>query len=59
MLALMVLLIGAVLFVYFVFQPQPMPGQEPLVDIQDIETLRTQFNLDAGKTRLILIASPT
>ena len=58
-LALIALLIGALLFVYFVSQPQPVPGQAPLVDIQNIGTLRTQFNLDAGKTRLILIASPT
>jgi hypothetical protein len=57
-LALSVLLIGAVLILYFVFQPRIVPGQE-LVDIQSIEILREQFNADAGKTRLILIASPT
>lgn len=58
-LALIVLLIGAMLAVYFVFQPRLAPGQEPLTDIQSIETLREQFNRDAGKTRLILIVSPT
>ena len=59
MLALIGLLIGALLFVYFLFQPQRVPGQAPLVDIQNIETLRTQFNLDAGKPRLIILVSPT
>lgn len=58
-LGLIALLIGAVLAVYFVSQPRLVPGQAPLMDIQNIETLREQFNLDAGKTRLILIASPT
>ena len=58
-LALTVLLIGATLLLYFVFQPQRVPGQAPLVDIENIDALREQFNRDAGKTRLILIASPT
>ena len=35
------------------------PGQRPLADLSDIETLRTQFNQDAGKTRLIILVSPT
>jgi hypothetical protein len=58
MLALIALLIGALLSIYFVSQPRLVPGQS-LVDIQSVETLREQFNNDAGKTRLILIASPT
>jgi hypothetical protein len=45
--------------VYLETRPQLAPGQEPLTDIQNIETLRAQFNKDAGKTRLILLVSPT
>lgn len=56
---LTVLLLSTLLAVYLVSQPQLVPGQAPLADIQNIETLREQFNRDAGKTRLILIASPT
>ena len=59
MLVLMVILISALLVIYFVSQPRLVPGQAPLVDIQNIDALREQFNRDAGKTRLILIASPT
>ena len=58
-LALMVLLIGALLAVCLVSQPRLVPGQAPLVDIQNIETLRTQFNLDLGQPRLIMLVSPT
>ena len=35
------------------------PGQAPLADISNIETLRTQFNQDTGKIRLIILVSPT
>lgn len=59
MLALIALLASTLLAVYFVTQPRLVPGQAPLVNIQNIETLREQFNNDMGKTRLILIASPT
>lgn len=58
-LTLIVLLTSALLIIYLVSQPVLVPGQAPLVDIQSIETLREQFNNDVGKTRLILIASPT
>lgn len=55
-----VILLGAVLTsIYFETRPRIAPGQEPLKDIQSIETLRTQFNQDAGKTRLIILVSPT
>jgi hypothetical protein len=40
-------------------QPRLAPGQKPLRDIKNIDTLRTQFNLDAGKARLIILVSPT
>ena len=53
-------LLGTVLLgVYFQTRPHLAPGQKPLTDIQRIETLRAQFNQDAGKTRLIILVSPT
>jgi hypothetical protein len=53
-------LIAALLLgVYVQTRPRLAPGQEPLTDIQSIETLRAQFNQDVGKTRLILLVSPT
>jgi len=60
-----ILITGAILLaavftsIYLQTRPRTVPGQEPLTDIQNIETLRTQFNRDAGKTRLILLVSPT
>ena len=45
--------------IYFATRPRLAPGQAPLIDISNIETLRTQFNQDAGKTRLIILVSPT
>jgi hypothetical protein len=56
---LAVLLMGALLVIYL--QPaSPFASKdEPLQEIQSIETLRTQFNRDPGKTRLILLLSPT
>lgn len=59
MLGILILLALVSLGVYIESRPRLVPGQEPLTDIQDIETLRTQFNKDAGKTRLILLVSPT
>ena len=56
---ILVLLATVVLGVYIQTRPRLAPGQEPLTDIQNIETLRAQFNKDAGKTRLILLVSPT
>jgi hypothetical protein len=54
------ILIAAVLLgVYIQTRPRLAPGQEPLTDIQSIETLRAQFNKDVGKTRLIILVSPT
>ena len=44
---------------YYETLPHLAPGQAPLKDIQSIDTLRTQFNSDTGKTRLILLVSPT
>jgi len=54
-----VLLAGVFMVVYFETRPRLAPGQAPLVDIQSIETLRAQFNRDAGKARLIILVSPT
>jgi len=47
------------LVVYLETRPRLAPGQAPLADIGNIETLRTQFNRDAGQTRLIVLVSPT
>jgi hypothetical protein len=57
--AILVLLATVVLGVYIQTRPRLAPGQEPLTDIQNIETLRAKFNKDVGKTRLILLVSPT
>ena len=59
LLALAALLIGILLVVCFESQPQVAPAQGPLTEIQSIETLRAQFNHDAGKIRLIMLLSPT
>jgi hypothetical protein len=61
MIAAVVLLASIFTVVYFEAgsQPRLAPGQKPLTDIKSIDTLRTQFNLDAGKTRLIILVSPT
>jgi hypothetical protein len=59
LLALAVLLVGVLLFIYFEPQSQLAPGRDPLTDIQNIETLRAQFNHDKGKTRLIMLLAPT
>jgi hypothetical protein len=58
-LILAVLLASLVLAIYFETRPRRAPGQAPLADISNIETLRTQFNQDVGKTRLIILVSPT
>lgn len=57
--ALIILVIALSLGIYFETRPRLAPGQKPLTDIQTIETLRTQFNQDAGRTRLIILVSPT
>jgi len=53
------LLIGILLLVSLEMPSRPAPDNEPLTDIRSIETLRSQFNQDEGKTRLILLLSPT
>ena len=53
------LLAGVLLSIYLETRPRLAPGQAPLTDIQNIETLRKQFNQDVGKTRLIVLVSPT
>jgi hypothetical protein len=59
LLALTALLIGGLLVIYFGSRSQPVSERKPLTEIQSIETLRTQFNRDVGKTRLILLMVPT
>ncbi len=56
---LLVLVLTVVLGIYLGARPQLVPGQAPLTDFQNIETLCIQFNQDAGKTRLIILVSPT
>lgn len=59
MFVVLILIAAVLLGVYIQIRPRLAPGQEPLTDIQNIETLRAQFNKDVGKTRLILLVSPT
>jgi hypothetical protein len=59
LLALIAFLIGGLLVIYFGSRSQLVSERKPLTDIQSIETLRTQFNHDVGKTRLILLMAPT
>ena len=56
---LIILLATVSLGIYLETRPRLAPGQAPLTDIQSIETLRAQFNRDVGKTRLIILVSPT
>ena len=56
---LLVVLFAIGLATYLVTQPRLAPGQAPLADISNIETLRAQFNQDVGKTRLVILVSPT
>ena len=57
--ALAVVLVSIFLVVYIETRPRLAPGQAPLADISNIGALRTQFNEDVGKTRLIILLSPT
>ena len=56
---LIVILASAFWVIYPMAQPQLAQGQKPLTDINDIETLRAQFNRDASTSRLIILVSPT
>jgi hypothetical protein len=59
LLALAALLAGILLALYFMPQSQLASARDSLTEIQTVETLRAQFNHDTGKTRLILLLSPT
>ena len=59
LIVLAAILAGMLLLLYFETRRRLAPGQAPLTDIQNIETLRAQFNRDAGQTRLIILVSPT
>ena len=37
----------------------PAPGTRPLEDVRSVDELRTRFQADAGKPRLVLLVSPT
>ena len=58
-LAIIILIMSILVGIYLETRPRIAAGQEPLTDIQNIETLRNQFNQDAGHTRLILLVAPT
>jgi hypothetical protein len=57
--AITILIIALLVGIYVETRPRIAPAQEPLTDIQNIETLRNQFNQDAEQTRLILLVAPT
>jgi hypothetical protein len=59
LLALMIFLIIVFLAVYLETRPRLALGQAPLADLENIETLRKQFNHDTGQVRLIILLSPT
>jgi hypothetical protein len=58
-LAAVAVALGTALAISLFADPAPLSGKNPLVEIQDLETLRSQFNQDVGKIRLILFLSPT
>jgi hypothetical protein len=59
LITLLVFLFSILLALFVASRPRLAPGQEPLMDIQSIDTLRSQFNQDVGQTRLIILVSPT
>ena len=59
LITLLVFLLSILLALYVASRPRLAPGQEPLMDIHSIDTLRSQFNQDVGQTRLIILVSPT
>jgi len=58
-LAIAALMMGVVLVIYFEPFSRLTGDREALTDVRGIQTLRDQFNRDAGKARLILLLSPT
>ena len=57
--ALIIFVIALSVGIYLENRPRIAPGQKPLTDIQNIQSLRTQFNRDVGQTRLLLPVAPT
>jgi len=57
--AAIALLAGLLIVFYSEIRSRNGSDSGSLTDIKNIDTLRTQFNLDAGKTRLIILVSPT
>jgi hypothetical protein len=53
------LLVGIGMAIYLDTRLQPVTEDSSLIEIKNIKTLSTRFNQDAGKTRLILLLSPT
>ncbi len=56
---LIVLVVAVFAADYFRITAWLEPAQGKLTDIVNIETLREQFNHDAGNIRLIIIVAPT
>jgi hypothetical protein len=54
-----ILVAGILLATYLDIRLRPAPAQTSLVEITNIKVLRDQFAQDAGKTRLVLLLSPT
>ena len=58
--AIVAILVASIwMAIYLDTRLRPAPDEAPLVEIKNIKTLRDRFNQDAGKTRLILLLSPT
>ena len=53
------LLTGILIVFYAKIQPGRAPDTQTLTNIETIDTLRTQFNRDVGKIRLVILVSPT
>ena len=54
-----ILVAGILLAIYLDIRLRPAPEHTSLVEITNIKVLRDQFDQDAGKTRLVLLLSPT
>jgi hypothetical protein len=57
--AAIALLAGLLIVFYSETRSGNVSDSGSLTDIKNIDTLRIQFNLDAGKTRLVILVSPT
>jgi len=56
---LIVMLVSVMWGIELATRSQLVSEQKPLTNIANIETLRDQFNRDAGQIRLVILVSPT